>query len=128
MFLDHLPFILHGALVGVGSLWPSQQLHSSCIKLGQYFYVGGRAGPACSRLFSGMVNLGLLPLISCAFKQPLSTQRKFVVYVEGILNPSISLGGKLCLLVGVRTLSLLRSRHNIPPIHTPCDLHRFGSS
>ncbi len=26
------------------------------------------------------------------------------------------MGGKLCLLIGVRTLSLLRSRHNIPPI------------
>jgi hypothetical protein len=26
------------------------------------------------------------------------------------------MGGKLCLLIGVRTLPLLRSRHNIPPI------------
>jgi hypothetical protein len=25
-------------------------------------------------------------------------------------------GGKLCLLIGVRTLSLLKSMHNIPPI------------
>jgi len=71
---------------------------------------------------------------------PESTWRKFVVYVEGTLYPSISLleiVGILCLLlkdgreimpilVGVRTLSLLRSRHNIPPIHTPCDLHSFG--
>jgi hypothetical protein len=30
-------------------------------------------------------------------------------------------------LVGVRTLSLLRSRHKNPPIHMPHDLHRFGS-
>jgi len=56
-------------------------------------------------------------------------ERKFVVYVEGTLYPSISLleigtdimptplrmGGKLCLLIGVRTLPLLRSRHKSPP-------------
>jgi hypothetical protein len=34
---------------------------------------------------------------------------------------------KLCLIVGVRTLSLLKSRHKNPPhsfIHTPYDLHK----
>jgi len=34
---------------------------------------------------------------------------------------------ELCLLIGVITLPLLRSRHKNPPIHTPGDLHRFGS-
>jgi hypothetical protein len=52
------------------------------------------------------------------------------VYVEGTLYPFISLlqigkdimlylsrmGGKLCLLVGVRTLPLFRSRHKNPLI------------
>ncbi len=37
------------------------------------------------------------------------------------------LGGKLGLLVHVRTIPLLRSRHKYPPIHKPGDLHRFGS-
>jgi len=40
-----------------------------------------------------------------------STQRKFVVYVEGHLIsmnfPPRNWGGKLCLLIGVKTLSLL---------------------
>jgi hypothetical protein len=46
------------------------------------------------------------------------------------------LGGILCLLLkGEReimpthrskTLSLLRSRYKNPPIHSPCDLCRFG--
>ncbi len=36
---------------------------------------------------------------------------------------SSRVGGKLCLLIGVRTLPLLRSRHMNPPIHTPPDLH-----
>jgi len=67
------------------------------------------------------------------------------VYLEGTLYPSIffleigrdnwdgyyayssRMGGKLCLLVGARTLPLLRSRHKNPPIHMPCELHRFGS-
>ncbi len=31
------------------------------------------------------------------------------------------------LLIGIRTLPLLRSRHKNPPIHRPCDLQRFGS-
>jgi hypothetical protein len=31
------------------------------------------------------------------------------------------------IFIGVKTLSLLRNRHKNPPIHTPCDLHRFGS-
>jgi hypothetical protein len=34
------------------------------------------------------------------------------------------LGGNLWLLIGVRTLSLLRSRLKDPPIHMLCDLHR----
>jgi hypothetical protein len=46
---------------------------------------------------------------------------------EGYYAYSSRSGGKLCLLVGVRTLPLLRSRHKDPPIHTPRDLHRFGS-
>ncbi len=41
--------------------------------------------------------------------------------------PSLKLGGILCLLVGVRTLLLSRSRHKNPPIHMPRDLHRVGS-
>jgi hypothetical protein len=40
---------------------------------------------------------------------------------------SSMVGEKLCILKGVRTLPLWRSRHKNPPIHTPCDLHRFGS-
>jgi hypothetical protein len=40
---------------------------------------------------------------------------------------SSRVGGKLCLLISVRTLPLLRCRHKNPPIHMPCDLHRFGS-
>jgi hypothetical protein len=39
--------------------------------------------------------------------------------------PSYNLGGILCLLIGVRTLPLLRSRPEIPPIHMPRDQHRF---
>jgi hypothetical protein len=39
--------------------------------------------------------------------------------------PSYNLGGILCLLIGVRTLPLLRSRPDIPPIHMPRDQHRF---
>ncbi len=39
--------------------------------------------------------------------------------------PSYSLGGILCLLIGVRTLRLLRSRPDMPPIHMPGDQHRF---
>jgi hypothetical protein len=34
---------------------------------------------------------------------------------EGYYAYSSIVGGKLCLLIGVRTFSLLRSRHNIPP-------------
>jgi hypothetical protein len=62
------------------------------------------------------------------------------VYVEGTLYPSISLlkigkeimatpqgwDGNYAYL-GLRTLPLLRSRHKNLPIHTPHDLHRFGS-
>jgi len=69
-----------------------------------------------------------------------STQRKSVVYFEGTLISvnfppwkwegcyaySSVVGGKLCLLQGVRTLPLLRSAHNVPPTPTPHDLHRFG--
>jgi hypothetical protein len=62
-------------------------------------------------------------------KPPL--RRKFVVYVEGTLYPLISFlesgRGILCLLIDVRTLPLLRSWHNNPPIHTSHDLWRFGS-
>jgi hypothetical protein len=36
-------------------------------------------------------------------------------------------GVKLCLLIGVRTLSLLRSRHKSAPMWMPHDLHRFCS-
>jgi hypothetical protein len=38
--------------------------------------------------------------------------------VVGFYAYSSTVGGRLCLLlhVGVRTLPLLRSRHNIPPI------------
>jgi hypothetical protein len=46
---------------------------------------------------------------------------------EGYYAYSSRMGGKLCLLVTVRTLMLLMSRHNIPPIHSPRDLHRYGS-
>jgi hypothetical protein len=46
---------------------------------------------------------------------------------EGYYAYSSRVGEKLCLLVGVRTLTLLRSRHKNPPLHTPCDLRRFGS-
>jgi hypothetical protein len=45
---------------------------------------------------------------------------------EGYYAYSSRIGGKLCLLIGVRTLPLLRSRQN-PPIHMPHDWHRFGS-
>jgi len=45
---------------------------------------------------------------------------------EGYYAYSSRVGGKLCLLIGVRTLPLL-SRHKNPPIHRPLDLHRFGS-
>jgi hypothetical protein len=38
---------------------------------------------------------------------------------------SSRLGGKLCLLIGVRTLPLLRSIHNKPPFIGPPDLHTF---
>ncbi len=41
--------------------------------------------------------------------------------------PSKKMGGKLCLLIGVRTLPLLRSRHNVHPTPVPCDLCKFGS-
>jgi len=46
---------------------------------------------------------------------------------EGYYAYSSRVGEKLCILIGVRTLPLLRSRQKYPPIHTPCDLHRFGS-
>jgi hypothetical protein len=46
---------------------------------------------------------------------------------EGYDAYSSSVGGKLCLLIGVGTLPLL-SRHKNPPIHWPPDPHRFGSS
>jgi hypothetical protein len=46
---------------------------------------------------------------------------------EGYYAYSSRMRGKLCLLIGVRPLSLLWSRHKNPPIHRPCDLHRFGS-
>jgi len=29
--------------------------------------------------------------------------------------------------IGVRNVPLLRGRHKKPPIHTPSDLHSFGS-
>ncbi len=45
---------------------------------------------------------------------------------EGNYAYSSRVGGKLCLLIGVRTLPLL-SRHKNPPIHRPLELHRFGS-
>jgi len=62
--------------------------------------------------------------------------------VEGALYPSIFVleietdvmptpqgwqGNYAYLLVGVRTLSLLRREHKNPPIHMPHDLHRLGS-
>jgi hypothetical protein len=34
---------------------------------------------------------------------------------EGYYAYSPIVGGKLCLLIGVRILPLLRSRHNVPP-------------
>jgi hypothetical protein len=37
---------------------------------------------------------------------------------------SSRVGRKLCLLISVRTLPLLRCRHKNPLIHMPCDLHR----
>jgi len=40
---------------------------------------------------------------------------------------STRVGEKLCLLIGVRTLPLLRSRHKHTLVHRPDDLHRFGS-
>jgi len=41
---------------------------------------------------------------------------------EGYYAYSSRVGGKLCLLIDVRTLPLL-SRHKNPPIHWPPDLH-----
>jgi hypothetical protein len=46
---------------------------------------------------------------------------------EGYYAYSSKVGGKLCLLIVVRTLPLLRSRDKNPPIHMPCDIRRFGS-
>jgi len=46
---------------------------------------------------------------------------------EGYYIYSSRMGRKLCLLVGVKTLPLLRDRHKNPPIPRPCDLWRFGS-
>jgi len=47
---------------------------------------------------------------------------------EGYYGYSSRIGGKLCQLVGVKTLPLLKSRHKNPPIHMPPgDLHRLGS-
>jgi hypothetical protein len=46
---------------------------------------------------------------------------------EGYYAYSSRVEGKLCLLLGVRTLPLFRSRHKNSPIHTPRDLLRFGS-
>jgi len=46
---------------------------------------------------------------------------------EGYYAYSPGVGEKLCLLIGVRTLPLLRSRHKNPSIHMPCDLHSFDS-
>jgi hypothetical protein len=46
---------------------------------------------------------------------------------DGYYAYSSRMGEKLCLLVGIRTLPLLRSRHTNPPSHMPCDIHRFGS-
>jgi hypothetical protein len=40
---------------------------------------------------------------------------------------SSRIGGKLSLLVALRTLSLLRSRNKSTPIHSHWDVHRFGS-
>jgi hypothetical protein len=54
------------------------------------------------------------------------------MYVEGTFYSWIEIlcllkvGVKLCILIGVRTLSLLRSRHQNLSIHAPHDLHRFG--
>jgi hypothetical protein len=44
---------------------------------------------------------------------------------EGYYTYSSRMGGKLCLLIGVTTLPLLRSRHKNRPIHKPHDLHRW---
>jgi hypothetical protein len=46
---------------------------------------------------------------------------------EGYYAYSSRVGGKLCLLIIVRTLPPLRSGHKIPVINIPCDLQRFGS-
>jgi hypothetical protein len=46
---------------------------------------------------------------------------------EGCYASSSRVGGKLCLLVGVRTIPLLKSWHNTPRTHTLHDLSRFGS-
>ncbi len=36
-------------------------------------------------------------------------------------------GGKLCLLIDLRTVPLFRSGHKNPVGNIPCDLQRFGS-
>jgi hypothetical protein len=36
-------------------------------------------------------------------------------YVREIMPTPQRVGGRLCLLIGIRTLPLSRSRHNIPP-------------
>jgi len=46
---------------------------------------------------------------------------------EGYHAYSSRMGRKLCLLAGVRTLPLLRSRDKNPFVHIPCDVWRFGS-
>jgi hypothetical protein len=40
-------------------------------------------------------------------------------------NASLTAGWKLCLLIGLRTLPLLKSRHNNPLVFTHCDLQVF---
>jgi hypothetical protein len=40
---------------------------------------------------------------------------------------SAIVGGFLHLKVGINSLILWKSRHNIPPTPTPCDLSEFGS-
>jgi hypothetical protein len=66
--------------------------------------------------------------------------KKIIVYVEGTSYPSISLleierdimptsqgwEKNYAYSWGVRTLPLLRSRYKNAPIHSPCNLHRFG--
>jgi hypothetical protein len=46
---------------------------------------------------------------------------------EGYYANSSRVGGKLYLIIGVKTIPLLRGRHKNPPTYKPCDLHRFGS-